>query len=106
MPRAAHAHGVAPTHTPQPVRGARKVCVSGVGAGAARCAVPDLAALTQNGEHRRFRRPLQVLGALGCVLLMATLPVGSVAGGLAALAVGVVLRTMRLSRAGTAPGTF
>lgn len=54
--------------------------------------VANLAALTQDPAHRRYPRALQVLGAAGCVLLAATLPVGAVLGGLAVLAAGVLAR--------------
>lgn len=54
--------------------------------------VANLAALTQDPAHRRYPRGLQLLGAAGCVLLAATLPVGAVLGGLAVLAAGVLAR--------------
>jgi APA family basic amino acid/polyamine antiporter len=57
--------------------------------------VANLAALTQTAEHRRFPRTLQVVGAGGCVVLIATLPPASVLAGLAVLAVGVVVRVLR-----------
>jgi APA family basic amino acid/polyamine antiporter len=57
--------------------------------------VANLAALTQTAEHRRFPRALQVVGAGGCVVLIATLPPASVLAGLAVLAVGVVVRVLR-----------
>jgi APA family basic amino acid/polyamine antiporter len=58
--------------------------------------VANVAALTQDRAHRRFPRALQVLGAAGCVALVVTLPAGSVLGGLAALAVGALVRAVRL----------
>ncbi|MHA3947160.1 APC family permease [Cellulomonas bogoriensis] len=60
--------------------------------------VANLAAWTQQGPHRRFPRALQGLGAVGCVVLVATLPVGAVATGLVVLAVGVVARVWRVRR--------
>lgn len=54
--------------------------------------VANLSAITQDRAHRRYPRGLQVLGAVGCVLLAATLPVGAVVGGLAVLAAGIVVR--------------
>ncbi|GIG39161.1 APC family permease [Cellulomonas phragmiteti] len=57
--------------------------------------VANLAAWTQTGEHRRFPRALQGVGVVGCVVLLATLPVAAVLTGLAVLAVGVVLRLGR-----------
>jgi APA family basic amino acid/polyamine antiporter len=57
--------------------------------------VANAAALTQTAGHRRFPRPLQVLGGLGCAVLVATLPPTAVAGGTGVLAAGVGLRLAR-----------
>jgi basic amino acid/polyamine antiporter, APA family len=54
--------------------------------------VANLSALTQTPEHRLFPRALGVVGALGCVTLVATLPVASVIGGVVLVATGVVYR--------------
>ncbi|MGY1712774.1 APC family permease [Geodermatophilus sp. SYSU D00758] len=59
-------------------------------------AVANAAAFTQDRAHRRFPRPLQVLGLAGCLVLVATLPWPSVVGGLAVLAVGIAYRATRL----------
>lgn len=61
--------------------------------------VANVSAFTQEREHRRFPRWLQVFGALGCVTLVATLPLSSVLTGLAVLLVGVIYRAGRMSRA-------
>jgi APA family basic amino acid/polyamine antiporter len=58
--------------------------------------VANLAAYTQEPDHRRFPRALQVLGVAGCAVLVATLPPSSVAVGVAAFAVGVGYRLIRL----------
>lgn len=58
--------------------------------------VANLAAATQDPAHRRYPRALQVVGAVGCVLLAVTLPVGSVVGGLVVLAAGAAWRAVRL----------
>ncbi len=58
--------------------------------------VANLSALTQDRAHRRSPRAVAVVGAFGCVLLAATLPPTAVLGGLAVLALGVVLRMVRL----------
>jgi basic amino acid/polyamine antiporter, APA family len=58
--------------------------------------IANLSAFTQETEHRRFPRPLQILGALGCLGLTLTLPPASVATGLAVLLAGVLLRIWRL----------
>lgn len=60
--------------------------------------VANLAAWTQDDEHRRFPRALQVLGALGCLTLVVTLPAASVAAGAVVLVVGVALRLWRTRR--------
>jgi basic amino acid/polyamine antiporter, APA family len=60
--------------------------------------VANLAAFTQSAEHRRFPRRLQILGAAGCLLLVATLPWQAVLAGLGVYAVGVLYRAVRLAR--------
>lgn len=54
--------------------------------------VANVAAWTQEPEVRRYPKAWQVVGALLCLLLVATLPVVSVAGGLVVLALGIVWR--------------
>jgi APA family basic amino acid/polyamine antiporter len=58
--------------------------------------VANLSAFTQGSEHRRFPRALQVLGAAGCTILVATLPPTSVVAGLAVFAIGIGYRLVRL----------
>lgn len=58
--------------------------------------VANLAAHRQDPSVRRFPRRLQLLGAVGCVVLVATLPWQSVAVGIAVFAVGAVGRAVRL----------
>jgi basic amino acid/polyamine antiporter, APA family len=60
--------------------------------------VANLAAFTQSADHRRFPRWLQVLGAVGCVVLVATLPWQSVLAGLAVFGLGAAYRLTRLRR--------
>ncbi|WP_380169673.1 APC family permease [Jannaschia sp. R86511] len=55
--------------------------------------VANAAAFTQDASHRRFPRALQVLGAVGCVVLVVTLPVTSVLVGVGVLLVGVAYRS-------------
>jgi len=55
----------------------------------------NLAAYTQDQEHRRFARPLQVLGAAGCAVLVLTLPVSSIVSGVAVFAIGIGYRALR-----------
>jgi APA family basic amino acid/polyamine antiporter len=55
-------------------------------------AVANASAFTQDAAHRRWPRWLQVLGVVGCVVLVATLPWGAVVAGVCVLAVGVLGR--------------
>jgi APA family basic amino acid/polyamine antiporter len=57
-------------------------------------AVANLAALRQPPEQRRWPRALNLLGLVGCLTLVVTLPAASVIGGLVVLAVGVVGRAL------------
>lgn len=58
--------------------------------------IANIAAYKQGAEHRRFPRPLQIIGGVGCVLLVATLPWQSIAGGIIVLVIGVLYRAIRL----------
>ncbi|AKU18111.1 APC family permease [Luteipulveratus mongoliensis] len=60
-------------------------------------AVANAAAYSQDGAHRRWPRALQLMGLVGCVSLVATLPWRSVVVGLLVLAVGVGYRVLRRS---------
>lgn len=60
--------------------------------------VANAAALQQGGAARRYPKPLQVLGAIGCVALAASLPVSSVMIGAGVVLVGVGVRAIRLGR--------
>jgi APA family basic amino acid/polyamine antiporter len=57
--------------------------------------VANLAAYTQGRAHRRFARALQVLGAVGCAVLVLTLPAGSIVAGVVVLAIGICYRALR-----------
>lgn len=57
-------------------------------------AVANLSALRQPPEQRRWPRALQVLGLVGCLILVAALPLGSVVAGLAVFAVGIAGRAV------------
>lgn len=60
--------------------------------------IANLAAFTQTGENRRYPKALQAVGALACVLLVATLPVESVIAGLVMFGAGTLYRVLRLRR--------
>ncbi|HEU4422604.1 MAG TPA: APC family permease [Pilimelia sp.] len=62
--------------------------------------IANVAAFTQPADQRRFPRWLQVLGAVGCAVLVATLPLAAVLGGVAVFAGGVAYRGIRLTVAG------
>ncbi|MBO0830255.1 MAG: amino acid permease, partial [Streptosporangiales bacterium] len=60
--------------------------------------VANASAFTQPAADRRWPRVLNVLGALGCATLVATLPVWSVVAGVAMFAVGLAGRAVVLRR--------
>lgn len=62
--------------------------------------VANVAAFGQPAERRRWPRPLQVVGAVGCAVLVLTLPVTSAAAGGAVVLAGVLYRVVRLRLAG------
>jgi APA family basic amino acid/polyamine antiporter len=69
-------------------------------------AVANTSAWTQPAEQRRWPRWLNLLGGVGCLVLVATLPIASVLAGLGMFALGLTGRSIvlrRRSRAGTAP---
>ena len=60
--------------------------------------IANVAAFTQEPAQRRYPRVLQVLGAVSCLVLVATLPLTSSLIGLGVLAVGILYRVIRLRR--------
>lgn len=60
-------------------------------------AIANLAAFTQEGEWRLFPKALQVLGLIGCVLLVAALPGSTIVAGAALVLVGVMYRALVLA---------
>uniref|UniRef100_UPI0012FBE9FC amino acid permease n=1 Tax=Microbacterium oleivorans TaxID=273677 RepID=UPI0012FBE9FC len=62
--------------------------------------VANLAAFRQSGGVRRYPRVLQVVGGLGCIALVVTLPWPSVPVGIGVLTVGWGYRMLRLRRQG------
>ena len=63
-------------------------------------AIANASAFTQTGADRRWPRALNVLGLVGCLVLVATLPVSSVVAGIVVLAVGLAGRAVVLRRRG------
>jgi APA family basic amino acid/polyamine antiporter len=61
-------------------------------------AIANAAAFTQPTEDRRWPRPLNVLGFAGCMVLVATLPIPSVAAGVVMFAIGLAARRVALLR--------
>ena len=61
--------------------------------------IANLSAFTQPPGQRRFPRWLQLVGAAGCLLLVATLPRHAVLSGLLVYAIGVAYRASRLALA-------
>jgi APA family basic amino acid/polyamine antiporter len=62
--------------------------------------VANWSALTQPAAERLVPRWLSWAGAIGCVLLVVTLPVASIAAGVVVFAVGAAVRGIRLAVAG------
>lgn len=60
--------------------------------------VANLSAFTQPTTDRRYPKALQVVGALACMVLVATLPPLSVGLGVLMFAAGIILRLIRLHK--------
>lgn len=58
--------------------------------------IANASAWTQDRAHRRYPRLLAVAGAIGCVVLVATLPVAAIVAGIVVIAVGIGYRFVRL----------
>ena len=58
--------------------------------------VANLSAWTQDRANRRYPRALSVVGAVGCLVLVVTLPVAAIVAGVVVLAIGVAYRLLRL----------
>jgi len=69
--------------------------------------IANAAATTQPRSERRVPRALSVAGAIGCLVLVVTLPLGSIVAGVIVLAVSalyrVVARTVRSRRGAAGP---
>jgi APA family basic amino acid/polyamine antiporter len=60
-------------------------------------AIANASAFSQEAAHRRWPRALNVAGLVGCVVLVASLPIGSVLAGLLMFAVGLAGRWLTLA---------
>lgn len=59
--------------------------------------IANLSALTQRRPNRRYRRWVQITGILGCVVLLSTLPIAAIIGGLVILTAGIAYRVIRFA---------
>lgn len=57
--------------------------------------VANASAWTQTRENRRYPRFLAIAGAIGCLILVATLPLSSIIAGIIVLAIGLGYRLIR-----------
>ncbi len=58
--------------------------------------IANISAFTQTKDQRRYPKTLQILGAIGCLVLVVTLPLISIVIGLIVLAAGIGYRLIRL----------
>ncbi len=66
--------------------------------------IANASAFTQTDPHRRWPRALNVAGVIGCAVLVATLPLASVAAGIAMFAVGLGGRAILRRRSAVPSG--
>lgn len=59
--------------------------------------IANLAAFRQRGEARRYPHALQVIGAIGCLVLVVTLPAAGILIGAVVILVGLIYRAIRLN---------
>ena len=57
-------------------------------------AITNAAALTLTAEQRRWPKPIAVVGLIGCIVLIFSLPVSALIGGGITLAIGVAVRAI------------
>jgi len=58
--------------------------------------IANAAAYTQPSDRRRFPRALQIMGMIGCAVLVVTLPWTAVLGGILIFAIGIGYRAIRV----------
>lgn len=65
--------------------------------------IANAAAFRQSGSARRYPRTLQVIGALGCLVLVNTLPIVATLVGTGVVVIGIIYRLLRLRAARSTP---
>ncbi|MDI9894066.1 APC family permease [Rhodococcus sp. IEGM 1381] len=63
--------------------------------------VANVSAYTQDSQHRRYPKVLQIVGSIGCVVLIATLPATSIVVGTVVVVLGVTYRLLRVRQLST-----
>jgi len=58
--------------------------------------IANLSALTQGRAHRRYPKAVQLVGAAGCLILVAALPLPSILAGVVVVVVGIAYRAVIL----------
>lgn len=58
--------------------------------------VANLSACTQDTDNRRYPKVVQIIGSIGCVVLIATLPASSIAVGTVVVLLGVLYRLFQI----------
>jgi len=61
-------------------------------------AIANASAYTQPKQRRRWPRGLNVVGLVGCVLLVTTLPWSAITAGVGVIAVGLLGRSLAVRR--------
>jgi APA family basic amino acid/polyamine antiporter len=64
--------------------------------------IANVAAYTQSSDQRRFPRVLQIIGMIGCAILVVTLPLSAVLTGISIFVIGIGYRAIRV-RVGARP---
>lgn len=60
--------------------------------------IANISAWTQDAQHRRYPKFLQILGAIVCLVLVITLPWPSIIGGLVVVVIGIAARALSIRR--------
>lgn len=65
--------------------------------------VTNIAAFTQDRQHRRSAKSVQIIGALGCIVLVLALPPASIVTGVAMYLIGIIGRLVAMRLRGKRP---